>query len=93
MESSLSKAIKLARKNGWEQQLPKFVLNTTVIINPDLLDPLFFQSLGKALGWNITLKNIITGKDIPEWQAQWIAFVEHLIAGKNAEEFFINLLK
>lgn len=49
---NLTKAIELAKKGGWEQQLPKFVLNTTIISNPDLLDPKFFQALGKSLGWD-----------------------------------------
>jgi hypothetical protein len=47
----LTKAIDDALAHGWERKQPKFVLNTTVISNPDLLDPAFFQALGKARGW------------------------------------------
>lgn len=49
-----------------------------------LLDPLFWSSLGKALGWRETI--------IPMWIQKWHDFIDHLAEGKNAESFFTALL-
>jgi hypothetical protein len=91
-----------------------------------LLDPLFWQCLGKALGWGgervlIDEKGhpkewmfdehcdkcgeIIVDQEegcpdrcesdnapIPSWLYHWHRFIDHLAEGKNAEEFFSNLL-
>lgn len=67
-----------------------------------LLDPLFWQALGKAEGWGyigeqngITVRvrtavNHITGE---EWLHYWHSFIDHLASGGSADEFFNNLLK
>lgn len=52
------------------------------------LDPLFWQSLGKSLGWG---KQSIYGK-IEKWKQEWHNFIDHLAEGKDPEEFFTNLL-
>lgn len=57
-----------------------------------VLDPLFWQSLGKALGWTIEAEDSIW-KDQEEWKMAWHRFLDHLTAGKDPEEFFTNLLK
>lgn len=49
-------------------------------------DPLFWQSLGKALGWEEKLQ-------LNPWKRCWHNFIDHLIGGKGAEEFFNQLLK
>lgn len=77
-----------ARNGSWIQMLPYEKL---------WCDPLFWQSLGKALGWD-------TGEhldwsypnapvNMPMWEWKWHSFINHLIAGKDPEEFFANLLK
>jgi len=46
-------------------------------------DPLFWQSLGKAMGWG--------GKMIyhqEKWLYEWHCFIDHLAEGKDAESFF-----
>lgn len=47
------------------------------------LDPSFWQSLGKALGW------------CPDdnWKWYWHNFIDNLIAGKDTETFFKDLLQ
>lgn len=52
-----------------------------------LLDPLFWQSLGKAEGWND-----VNFEHTPEWERHWHGFIDHLIAGKDTDSFFDNLL-
>jgi len=62
--------------------------DTSLTLPEIFMDASFWQSLGKALGW----KKIIIGGKIkfayPGWEYQWHRFIDYLIFGKNAEEFF-----
>lgn len=60
------------------------------------LDPLFWQCLGKGLGWKDD--EYIPGYGEPEmvtimWLHQWHSFIDHLASGQDAESFFNQLLK
>jgi len=53
------------------------------------LDPLFWQSLGKAMGWG---REAGYGDDYMEgWKYSWFCFIDHLAEGKDAESFFETL--
>jgi hypothetical protein len=54
------------------------------------LDPSFWQSLGKALGWD---ERIDDGSHYakPGWLEAWHRFIDHLAEGKTAESFFETL--
>jgi hypothetical protein len=54
-------------------------------INRILLDPLFWQALGKNLGWH-------PSGVIPSWTSEWHHFVDHLAEGKDPNSFFLELL-
>lgn len=70
-----------------------------------LLDPLFWQALGKARGWSsdknliVTLESYDTGPthllhssmEAGYWRFYWLRFIEHLADGKDAESFFASL--
>lgn len=62
-----------------------------------LLDPSFWQSLGKALGWrdysNADLCRECVTKYSPMsgWRAYWHRFIDHLADGKSAELFFESI--
>jgi hypothetical protein len=64
------------------------------------LDPLFWQSLGKAMGWEFVskerkvqyTKNHKLNSYSQEWLYQWHRFIDHLAEGKDAESFFENTL-
>jgi len=63
-----------------------------------IFDPLFWQSLGKACGWNEKeTKNVwhtgLHGVVIPESRYRWHCFIDHLAEGKDAGSFFNSLLK
>lgn len=65
-----------------------------------LFDPLFWNSLGKALGHEKEMLEFIIWSSVKDsvnkcwwWEAQWHMFTDHLIAGKDPEEFFINLFE
>ena len=55
------------------------------------LDPLFWQALGKALGWNkIDAADWQDG--VPTWKNQWHRFIDHLAEGKDTTQFWDDLL-
>lgn len=72
-----------------------------------LLDPIFWQSLGKAMGWPKETKEVqLDGFNLEamdngvhpttkgfeyNWQYHWHRFIDHLAEGKDAESFFESL--
>lgn len=54
-------------------------------------DPLFWQALGRGLGWeedvNFTKYGAMSG-----WRYAWHRFIDHLIEGKDIESFFEQLI-
>jgi hypothetical protein len=58
-----------------------------------LLDPLFWQSLGRARGWHkepFAMNGAWLMAD-SEWKLNWFRFIDHLAEGKDAESFFAAL--
>lgn len=57
-----------------------------------LLDPLFWQALGKARGWR-TWKGSGLMPYIHDWlwHKNWHRLIDHLAEGKDAESFFAEL--
>lgn len=60
-----------------------------------LIDPLFWQSLGKAEGWTCDddgecENEVCLGKD--GWKIMWHRFIDHIIEGKPIDDFFTTLL-
>lgn len=63
-------------------------------------DPLFWQAVGKSLGWGETIHcsgqcyGFIDDNDTtaPLWKYYWHEFIDHLSEGKDAESFFNELL-
>lgn len=54
----------------------------------------FWKCLGKALGWDSEEIGNEDGRySKPMWQSYWHLFIEHLIAGKDADLFFKTLLQ
>lgn len=71
---------------------------TPDIFNRDLYtflsDPLFWQSLGKALGWQseVVIECACGRKERKKtYLYHWHRFIGHLADGKTAEEFFKNI--
>ena len=60
----------------------------SISVNEIFLEPLFWQSLGKAMGWR---------QDEDQWGERaecvihWHRFIDHLAEGKDAESFFEGL--
>ncbi len=51
-----------------------------------LLDPLFWQALGKVEDWGGT-------EEEPKWSENWHDFIDHLANNGDITNFFNNLLK
>lgn len=74
---------------------------------PMFIDPLFWQALGKSLGWGNSFGFIQTSDTgeisgwlesdsagtVYQWQYHWHRFIDHLAEGKDAESFFKELIK
>lgn len=67
-----------------------------------LLDPLFWQALGKQQGWwervgkfGINLDMMVTTEDNSQygWLHYWHRFIDHIAEGGDIDEFFNKLIK
>lgn len=96
---TIQQAIEKAIEGGWNERLI-FEKNGHLCDSSFLLDPLFWQSLGKAMWWDkLTVerdgRTFKAGKYglLPEfvWQGEWHRFIDHLAEGKDQESFFENL--
>lgn len=68
-------------------------------INDFFLDPLFWQSFGRAMWWHDEPCQACDPYEgthcsrsyATNWQREWHHFIDHLIEGKDAESFFKEL--
>jgi hypothetical protein len=64
------------------------------------LDPLFWQALGRALGWDQAMRTVhavengrptVVTRTGHYWLSHWHRFIDDLAEGKTAESFFARL--
>lgn len=55
-------------------------------------DPLFWQALGKALGWGELTVSRDDWTQQPKWLYEWHRFIDHLAFGKDTDSFFSALI-
>lgn len=79
---TISEAIKKAIEGGYDRTRSRG-LEGECRINFCLLDPQFWQCLGKAMGWDET--------GVPLSLCQLHRFVDHLWRGETPESFFKDL--
>jgi hypothetical protein len=101
----MKEAIKKAIEEGWifkgmpQVQTAWLLENSEVLWPKIVLDPLFWQALGKAEGWGTTTRQGVTSvgtKTFHEDQLyldKWHRLIDHLAEGKDADSFFKELLK
>lgn len=112
----MKEAIQKAIEGGWgKEQFSASHLNLRVVNTEEgsidmpldcvFLDPLFWQALGKAMGWEGKVQEVIdTRTENPrfqvggwvnkgDWKTEWHRFIDHLAEGKDAESFFNELFK
>jgi hypothetical protein len=89
---TIEQAVEKAASGGWK---PDDIEDMSLGGKEYLLAPLFWQSLGKAMGWADSVWGTI-GKDGNEngkrnWLVEWHDFIDHLAAGKDINSFFETL--
>lgn len=98
IELAIKRAIKAGFKPSYDS-LDSFILDDPKhwdesLVCRSLLDPAFWQSLGKALGWKQVYERCLNDgskSQAREWVYQWHRFIDHLVQGKDAESFFHSL--
>ena len=105
---SINEAIKKAIEGGWFPKATRlqFVFEERghVEVFEDyhiFLDPLFWQALGKSLGWSEENEYKCRRSPAYNWQtirrsgwhAKWIELIDHLAEGKDAESWFGEISK
>jgi hypothetical protein len=66
--------------------------STTFSYDEFFLDPLFWQSLGKGLGWETSENNELGSENgFEEWKFRWHCFIDALAEGRTVEAFFREL--
>lgn len=94
--TSIEKAVAIANDNGWSDGEGDWNLNDELVYKI-VLDRLFWQALGKGLGWDkkMTYYNTFTeGKENNDpWRLEMHRFIDHLAEGKSIDSFFESLLQ
>ena len=106
MKTAIEKAIKLSIEGGYKPYvIESSGLQSYYESYKIFLDPLFWQALGKAMGWekyddNKCPHNGMCGLRcegskiiVPGWMSRWHRFIDALASGQSAESFFKELLK
>jgi len=71
-----------------------------VAVEETFLDPMFWQALGQALGWDHRLMTVhaiengratIVTRARHRWLTHWHRFIDHLAEGQDAASFFASL--
>lgn len=88
----MQEAIQLAQEGGWGNWYDLDVYE--VSDEPSIReDPDFWRCLGKQLGWEQSDKRYVYSGSKRNWITVWHRYINHLAEGKDAESFFISLLK
>ena len=89
---TITEAIEKAIEGGWEKD--GFVCQGELIGVEEiaLLDPLFWQALGKAMGWAEVKRNgIFVQSNNRAWIDKWHALIDHIADGGSIESYFETL--
>jgi hypothetical protein len=114
---SIEQAVNKAIEGGWKMPPRQFlhmtpspwpndtVESVEVWLYSTFMDPTFWTSLGKTMGWwdksiDREYSTEQSRKDFPDswngiaislWEFHWHTFIDHLAEGKTAESFFAEL--
>lgn len=91
--NAIEQAIKEAVEKGGYGIVAVGTLSIPATQEQVLLDPLFWQALGKARGWN-NHNPIHDTRDISKepWKIMWHRLIDHLAEGKSTEDYFASLI-
>lgn len=96
----MKEAIQKAIEGGWDIHWVHAVGISEVAERHServLLDPTFWQALGKSLGWKETAQTGLYKDGYAQimsgWKYNWLLFINHLAEGKDPDDYFNQLLK
>lgn len=87
--TNTERLIEIATHNGWVHKMPTMKVENSLsyqcFLESAFLDPLFFQALGRGLGW----WEGIEGQGSPEtyFKKQQHLLIDYLQSGKSIEDF------
>ena len=103
MQNSFNETCRVAiKKGGYKNEIG--ILDTTLRLEQELSlyeqafiiqDPLFWQALGKALGWGFNLKKNPFDEDeigVDRWLAEALNYFHLVLTGGNTEKWWQELL-
>jgi len=95
---TIEQAIKKAIESGYKNKGNYGFVDGTGKLEYDdgiFLDPTFWQSLGKALGWGYIVvcpvcdeSDYEKTRNVEEWLYHWHKFIDYLAEGKNPQDYF-----
>ena len=98
---TIQNAMQKAIEGGWNKESFVCPMDTpSANFARAMLDPFFWQSLGKAMGWPTrghTPEEIKRGNEAlgqgttKDWLYHWHRFIDYLAEGKSVEDFFENI--
>lgn len=88
---TIEQAITKAIEGGWNKESIVQPMDTgPANLAKAILDPSFWQSLGKAMGWN-KLYYTICHQKVSPWLFHWHRLIDHLADGGSIESYFEKL--
>ena len=81
-------ALHAAITGGWD--FKRAEIRGTLAVQAAFVDPVFWESLGKTLGWEELNSTTLKRDGRPAWHQMWINFIDHLADGESVEEFFLK---
>jgi hypothetical protein len=97
IKQAIQKAIEGGWKHKWSEEYNNTVCNINSLLEPSfLLDPNFWQALGKSEGWWDNRgfdADMNSSWNLDECHRNMHQFLDHLIEGKDIDSYFKELLK
>ena len=87
---TISEILQKAAQGGYDVKKGLTAINSIEKYSSVFLDPLFWQSLGKAMGWEQGEYGLTGLGDnlVPCWHGMMLRFIDHLAESKTIAEFF-----
>jgi hypothetical protein len=86
---TIDEAIHAAIAGGWD--FKKAEVGGILTTKAAFMDPDFWESLGKTLGWDALNDVTLHESGRVAWHQMWVNFIDDLAHGKPADEFFQKL--
>lgn len=86
---TIQDALHAAIAGGWD--FKRAEVGGILTARVAMTDRLFWESLGKTLGWSALNAVSLKGDGRIAWHQMWINLIDHLALGNTPDEFFKKL--